>query len=312
MIISASRRCDIPTYYSQWFYNRIREGFVLVGNPFNSRQISRISLRPDVVDGIVLWTKNPAPMMDRLDELKDYEFYFQFTVTPYGKDVEPNIPSKEHFIIPTFQKLSQTIGRERVIWRYDPVILSGKYTLDYHFEHFEKFAVQLAPYARKCTFSFLDMYEKTLKNTKGLNLYAISQEEMHALAKGFAKISRENNLSLSTCAENIDLSEYEISHASCVDRNIFEELGACELDIDKDKNQRPNCGCIASIDIGAYNSCVNGCRYCYANFSPTAAAANFAGHDPSSPLLCGTVGPEDVVKERSMYSCKVPRQTLFE
>ncbi|MPM27813.1 hypothetical protein SDC9_74327 [bioreactor metagenome] len=312
MIISASRRCDIPTYFSQWFYKRIREEFVLVRNPFNFRQISRISLSPDVVDGIVFWTKNPAPMLDRLDELKEYEYYFQFTVTPYGTDIEPNIPSKEHFMIPTFQNLSQKIGKERIIWRYDPVILSEKYTIEYHIEHFEKFARQLAPYVRKCTFSFLDMYKSTEKNVKGLNIYPISQGDMFRLAKEFSDIAAAYHLKLSTCAENIDLYRYKISHAHCVDRTIFEELGGYGLNIDKDRNQRSECGCDASIDIGTYNSCINGCRYCYANFSSAMAAANFAGHDPLSPLLYGTVGPQDVIKERMMRSCKELQKKLFE
>lgn len=312
MIISASRRCDIPTYYSKWFYNRIREGFVLVRNPFNFHQISRISLRPDVVDGIVFWTKNPAPMMDRLDNLRDYLYYFQFTVNPYGADIEPNIPSKEHFIIPTFQKLSHKIGKERIIWRYDPVILSEQYTLEYHFEHFEKYARQLAPYTRKCTFSFLDFYRNTEKNVKGLNIRAISKEDMVTLAEGFAQIGAVYHLPLDTCAEKIELASFEISHARCVDKTMFESFCGCKLGIDKDKNQRTECGCDSSTDVGAYNTCVNGCRYCYANFSPKTAAVNFARHDPLSPLLYGTVGPQDVIKERMMRSCKELEKILFE
>ncbi|HWP79571.1 MAG TPA: DUF1848 domain-containing protein [Candidatus Acidoferrum sp.] len=311
MLISASRRCDIPMYCSQWFFRRIREGFALVRNPMNFHQVSRISLLPDVVDGIVFWTKNPAPMLGRLDELKDYPYCFQFTVTPYDADIEPNIPSKEQFIIPIFQNLSRKIGPRRVIWRYDPVILSEKYTPWYHLEHFEKFAGLLAPYARSCTFSFLEMYRNTAKNTQGLNLRAISQEDMVNLAKAFAEIASAHHLTLNTCAEQIDLDAHGISHARCIDKNLFEELRGCGLSIDKDKNQRPECGCSASIDIGAYQTCIGGCRYCYANFSPGTAVANFARYDPSSPLLCGTVGPEDVVRARRMCSCKEPQLNMF-
>ncbi len=312
MIISASRRCDIPTYYSEWFFNRIREGFVLVRNPMNAHQVGRISLDPDVVDGIVFWTKNPAPMIGRLDELKDYPYYFQFTVNPYGTDVEPNIPSKNDFVIPTFQKIAQKIGPERMVWRYDPIILSEKYTTQYHLEYFEKLAIKLSGYARKCTFSFLDFYKNTEKNVKGLNIHAISKEDMVKLAQGFAEIAAANHLPLDTCAEQIELASFGISHARCVDKEMFEEFCGCKLNIDKDKNQREECGCASSIDIGAYNTCVNGCRYCYANFSAKTAAANFARHDPSSPLLFGTIGSQDVMKERKMRSCKELQERLFE
>jgi hypothetical protein len=265
-----------------------------------------------VVDGIVFWTKNPAPMIDRLDELRDYPYYFQFTVNPYGADIEPNIPSKNDFVIPTFCKLSQKIGPERMVWRYDPIILSEKYTVLYHLEYFEKLAKKLSGYACKCTFSFLDYYRNTEKNVKGLNIRPISKEDMVTLAQGFAQIGAVYHLPLDTCAEKIELASFEISHARCVDKAKFESFCGCKLGIDKDKNQRTECGCDSSIDIGAYNSCMNGCRYCYANFSPVAAAKNFAGHNPSSPLLYGAVGPQDVIKERKVYSCKEPQEKLFE
>mgnify|MGYP002798469658 FL=1 len=132
MIISASRRTDIPTYYSEWFFNRLKEEYVLVRNPMNIHQISKISLSPNVVDGIVFWTKNPIPMLNRIAELKKYNFYFQFTLNAYGKDVEPKIPSKKEVIIPAFQKLSEIVGKERVVWRYDPIFFNKKYTVDYH------------------------------------------------------------------------------------------------------------------------------------------------------------------------------------
>ena len=163
MIISASRRTDIPTYYSEWFFNRIEEGYALVRNPMNAHQISKISLRPDVVDGIVFWTKNPTPMMTKLDRLKDYTYYFQFTLNAYGQDVEASIPSKNNVIIPAFQKLSDMIGPEKVIWRYDPIFLNETYTFEYHIHYFEELAKRLSPYTKKCTISFLDFYRNTEK-----------------------------------------------------------------------------------------------------------------------------------------------------
>ena len=170
MIISASRRTDIPTYYSEWFFNRLREGYVLVRNPMNARQISRISLSPEAVDGIVFWTKNPVPMLSRLGELEPYPYYFQFTLTAYGRDVEPNLPGKNGVLIPAFQELSRMAGRERVVWRYDPIFLSDRYTVEYHCRYFRVLAAKLGEYTEKCTVSFLDFYRSTARNMRSLHI----------------------------------------------------------------------------------------------------------------------------------------------
>lgn len=304
MIISASRRTDIPTYYSDWFLNRIKEGFVLVRNPMSIHQISKISLSPDVVDGIVFWTKNPLPMLDKLDLLKDYSYYFQFTITPYGKDVEPNIPSKPDVIIPAFQKLSNLIGAEKVVWRYDPIMLNAKYTLEYHVQAFEKIASQLSQYTQKCTISFVDYYRNTTNNVKELSPSEFPENKIIELSKMLSDIAHSYNLKMDTCAEAIELQQFGIEHARCIDDRLFEKILGCPLRVDKDKNQRLECGCISSIDIGMYNTCKNGCRYCYANFSDTTVKKNTEKHNPSSPLLFGEVGDDDHVKERVVKSCK--------
>lgn len=304
MIISASRRTDIPTYYSEWFMNRIREGFVFVRNPMSIHQISEVSLSPDVIDGIVFWTKNPIPMLDKLNELKDYTFYFQFTVTPYGKDIEPNIPSKNDVIIPAFQRLSEQLGADRVVWRYDPILLNSKYTMEYHIHAFEKIAQQLSQYTKKCTISFLDLYRNTSNNVKSLELMDITDENMMAISKTLAQIAHSYGLRIDTCAEKINLQQFGIEHARCIDDRLFEKLLGCSLHVDKDKNQRLECGCVASIDIGMYNTCKNGCRYCYANYSDKTVNANTQIHNPTSPLLFGEIGQDDVIKERKMVSCR--------
>jgi hypothetical protein len=305
VIISASRRTDIPTYYSEWFYHRIKEGYVLVRNPMNIHQIGKISLSPDVVDGIVFWSKNPAPMLDRLDELQDYTYYFQFTLNPYGKDVEPNVPSKNDVVIPVFQKLSRRIGKEKVIWRYDPILLNKKYTIKYHLKYFDLLASKLADYTEKCTVSFLDYYKKTEKNTQPLNIVKPTFEQKVELMQRFSEIAKKYGLSIDTCAEDIDLDKFGIHHARCIDKERLERLGGYRLDIEKDKNQRAECGCVASIDIGAYNTCKNGCLYCYANDSSEVVGKNWLQHDPTSPLLFGKVDKEnDIIKIRSMRSCR--------
>ena len=305
MIISASRRTDIPTYYSNWFFNRIMNGYVLVRNPINTHQISKIPLNPDVVDGIVFWTKNPIPMLDRFNVLREYMYYFQFTLNSYAQDVETHVPNKQKHIIPAFKKLSDMIGPDRVIWRYDPIFLNDTYTPEYHIRYFEKIAKELSPYTKKCAISFIDFYRNTSKNVSDLSLHDFPEEAQKDLAKELAAIAHSYGLLIDTCAEGIELQEYGIGHARCIDDRLLSKLLDCPLDIRKDKSQRLACGCVESIDIGAYDTCRNGCKYCYANYSEKTVCSNFARHIPDSPLLFGEVGPDDKITERKVMSCKV-------
>jgi len=264
----------------------------------NTHQISKISLSPNMVDGIVFWTKNPIPMMNRLDELKDYMYYFQFTLNSYGTDIEANIPNKNDVIIPAFKELTKKIGAERVIWRYDPILLTSKYTIDYHVNYFSEIAKRLSGYTNKCVISFVDLYRNTMSNTKDLGLLPLTSKEMFELAARLVEIANKNNLVVESCAEKINLEQFGITHGHCIDCGLLEQLLGCKLDLDKDKNQREECGCVASIDIGMYNTCKNGCRYCYANYSSTTVLKNSGIHDPNSPLISGVITEEDVIKNR--------------
>lgn len=312
MIISASRRTDIPTYYSEWFYSRIKEGFVYVRNPMNIHQVSKISLSPDVVDGIVFWTKNPTPMIDKLDELKDYIYYFQFTLNSYGIDVEPHVPSKNDVIIPSFKKLSNKIGKDKVVWRYDPIFFNEKYTIDYHIKYFNILCSSLKDYTEKCTVSFIDLYRNTERNIKSLNVIVPSTEQKLELMSTFSEIAKNSGIYIDTCAEDIDLDKFGIKHAHCIDKERFERLGEYKLNLDKDKNQRPECGCISSIDIGAYNTCKNGCLYCYANYSQNVVNKNFTDHNPHSPLISGEIQNNDVITIRDVKSYRDCQLNLFD
>ena len=311
MILSASRRTDIPTYYSEWFFNRIKEGFVYVRNPMNIHQVSKISLSPDVVDGIVFWTKNPIPMMPYLNKLKDYAYYFQFTLNSYGKDVEVNIPNKNDIIIPSFRELSNNIGADRIIWRYDPILLSKKYTIDYHVNYFSELAKRLSGYTNKCVISFVDLYRNAQSHLKDLNILPIGDREMYELAERLVEIANKNNLVVESCAEKINLEQFGIQHGHCIDCTLFEKILNCKINLSKDKSQRPECGCMESIDIGAYNTCRNGCKYCYANFSQSTVIKNTMKHNPHSPLLFGEVMPDDKIAERKMISLKDNQTSLF-
>ena len=311
MIISASRRTDIPAYYSEWLFNRLKDENVLARNPMNIHQIGKINLSPDVVDGIVFWTKNPSPMMSRLSELEKYIYYFQFTLTSYGRDVEPNLPSKNDVLIPCFQRLSKTIGRERVIWRYDPILFNEHYTMDYHSKYFALMAAKLGDFTEKCTVSFLDFYKNTERNIKPLGIQHDTAEMQYEIMEKFAAIAAKYGFYIDTCSEKVELDRLNICHSCCIDKARFERLGGYEMKIGKDPNQRSECGCVASVDIGAYNTCRNGCLYCYANYSQTTVKKNSEAHNPKSALLFGEIGEDDVIKEREMKSCKEKQPSLF-
>lgn len=311
MILSVSRRTDIPAFYAEWFFQRIREGFLYVRNPMNPRQVSRIGLSPEVVDCIIFWSKNPAPMLERLDELREYPFYFQFTLTGYGRDIEPGLPDKRKEVIGTFQKLSEKVGKERVVWRYDPILVNGRYTIEYHLKAFEEIAGCLKGYTEKVVISFVDFYAKTLRNTKDLYIKSLSREEMREIAEGMAQIAKNCGLVIETCAEQINLQDVGIRHGSCIDKKRIEKIVGCSLSVEKDKNQREACGCCESIDVGAYNTCRNGCRYCYANYHEEQVRKCIACYDVDSPLLCGRIEPEERVTDRKVRSFRNPQLSIF-
>lgn len=311
MILSVSRRTDIPAFYAEWFFQRIREGFLYVRNPMNPRQVSRIGLSPEVVDCILFWSKNPAPMLERLDELREYPFYFQFTLTGYGRDIEPGLPDKRKEVIGTFQKLSEKVGKERVVWRYDPILVNDRYTMEYHWKAFEEIAGCLKGYTEKVVISFVDFYAKTLRNTKDLYIKSLSREEMKEIAEEMAQIAKSCGLVIETCAEQINLQDVGIRHGSCIDKKQIEKIAGCSLSVEKDKNQREACGCCESIDVGAYNTCRNGCRYCYANYHEEQVRKCIACYDVDSPLLCGRIEPEERVTDRKVRSFRNPQLRIF-
>ena len=283
MIISASRRTDIPAFYSKWLMNRLKEGYVMVPNPYNNK-ISRVDLSLGEVDCIVFWTKNPLPMIDLLPELINmgYKFYFLFSLLPYGKDVEENLPSKNE-LVNTFIDLSQMIGKEKVIWRYDPILISDVYTINWHLEQFEDMCKKLSGYTNRCIISFIDVYSHIKKNFREMNT-----NEADFLAKNFSKIAKKFNILLYTCAEKMDLDKYGISHSSCIDKNIIEEAIGKKISVKKNPAQRKYCECLSSVDIGVYNTCVYGCKYCYATSKKVIALNNYKNHDPKSSVLTGT------------------------
>ena len=308
MILSVSRRTDVPAFYSEWFLNRIHEGYVLVPNPMNARQVSRIRLDPQVVECIVFWSKNPAPLLLRLDELRDYRYYFQFTVNAYGRDIEPGLPDLNERVV-TFQALSELVGPDFVLWRYDPILINASYAIDWHIEQFTRLASRFVGYTRQCIISFVDPYPKNAGKMRQADIKPLETCQMIALAEAISPIGDAYGIKITTCCEGIDLSVQKINHASCIDRALIEKrTGKSFAALKKDRNQRAGCGCVESIDLGMYNTCPYGCAYCYADFSPALTRRRIAAHDPWSPLLTGKLSEHAIIREREMrvYGSNVP------
>lgn len=312
MIISASRRTDIPAFYSEWFVNRLKAGYVYTRNPMNPTQISKIPLNTEVVDCIVFWTKDAAPMMDKLDTIDSmgYAYYFQWTMTPYGKDVERSLPDKEK-IMDSFKALSYKIGSQRLIWRYDPIIINRQFPVEYHVQTFAKMCHSLTGYTHKCIFSYVDLYAKIrMSATNSIDREADIQT-MLQVAERFSEIAKLNNISLETCAEKIELSQFAIGHSSCINKQTIERIIGYSIHEKKAQGQRELCECIESIDIGSYDCCSHGCVYCYATSSPKAVSENRKQHDVHSPLLTGGICIGDKITERVSKSLKNRQASLF-
>lgn len=299
MIISVSRRTDVPRLYSEWFFNRLKEGYVYVRNPMNFRQVSKIALDREAVDCFVFWSKDPTPMLDKLQILEEagYPFYFQFTLTPYGRDLEVNLENKEK-IIKTFKRLSDTIGTKRVIWRYDPIVLNNNCTLDYHREQFKFLCKQLSGYTDVCEISYVDIYSKLKKVASQGVIRPISDEEMFELTKDLIEIGRNYNIQIRGCCEEKLVKELNIPKANCIDQELIEEIIGNKLRVKKITGQRLGCGCLGSVDIGFYNTCNNGCKYCYANLSLDSANENYLKHNSLGEMLLGELTIEDKITVR--------------
>ena len=282
MILSASRRTDIPAFYAEWLLNRLQAGYLLTRNPFNPAQIRRIDLSPQSVDCMVFWTKDPAPMLPVLDNIDElgYRYYFQFTLTPYDQTIEKRLRPKAE-IIETFMALSRRLGRGRVFWRYDPIILNDRLTIEFHIRSFTALCERLGDVTDRVTISFVDLYRKL----KTPLLREITREEIAQISTAFSTIASRYGLSIQACCEQTDLSVYGIRPASCVDKETVERLCGHPIAAVRDRNQRPGCGCVASVDIGAYDTCGNGCVYCYANRSPATVAATCKRHHPEGEFL---------------------------
>lgn len=297
MIISVSRRTDIPAFYGQWFLNRLKAGEVLVRNPLNRTQVSSIPLKKENVDCFVFWTKDPGPFLPYLDELDSYDipYYFSITITAYGRDMEKNMREKRD-IVESVEDLSVRIGAERIIWRYDPILFTESMDTSFHLGAFESLAASLEGSTEKCIFSFLSEYGKIGGFIRGKGVVKPVREQLRTLVKRMSAIAAERGMSLASCALTEDFSEYAVEHNSCVDPLLIGKLCGYTIKSRKDKSQRLACSCAESRDIGTYNTCLHGCLYCYANRNPASIRAKADLYDPDSSLLCDSLRGDEIVR----------------
>lgn len=294
MILNVSGRTDIVAFYSKWFLNRLKEGYVDVRNPFNANLVSRINFED--VDLILFCTKNPIPIIDKLDNIK-IPYIFHITITPYKNDIEPNLPSKSD-IIKAVKKISTTIGIENVYVRYDPIFISEKYNTEYHIKAFTKLCSLLKGYVNTIIVSFIDNYQNVRKNLPYLKYRSFTEEDYKLIGENFSKIAKNNNMVVQTCFEERNLTEYGFIKGECMSKELaFKLTGKTYKKWQARKGNA--CNCVELVDIGVYNSCNHLCKYCYANYDESKVKVNIKNHDVNSSLLIGQLKQSDIIKERN-------------
>ena len=299
MIIHTGLRTDIPAFYSRWLLNRIKEEYVLVRNPYNPKKVIEYSLSPEVVDVICFCSKNPIPLLQSIGKLERYKQYWHITITPYEKDIEPNVPDKQD-IIKSFISLSRIIGENSIVWRYDPIFISEKYSIDFHIDCFARMANALKGYTDIAVISFIDLYHKTRRNFPEAR--EMTEKERLIIGKSFIEIARKNNMILKTCAEGNMLAHLGVDCSGCMTLEAIEKAMGERYSIPTNTYKRNECSCYLSSDIGEYNTCPHICKYCYANEDEILVKANYKRHNPDSPLLIGTLrGDEEIYKARQYY-----------
>lgn len=291
MILNVSGRTDIVAFYSDWFINRYREGYVDVRNPFNKKLVSRIYFED--VDLILFCTKNPKPILKYLNEIT-CPIIFHITITPYKKDIEPGVPDKKD-VIESVKKISEMIGIDNVYVRYDPIFLSEKYNISYHLMMFERLCSLLDGYVNNIIVSFIDDYKNVRNNKNYLNYYELSEDDYREIGINFSRSACLNGMTVQTCCEEKNLVQYGFVRDDCVSFNLaFKKTHKTNFKKWKERT----CGCVSMVDIGVYNSCKHFCKYCYANFDEDKVIDNFSLHNSNSSLLLGELKSGDIIKRR--------------
>lgn len=311
MIINVGGRTDIVNYYTPWLLNRLSEGYAYSRNPFVREQVYKLSLKPEDVDCLLFCSKNYQPILKHIDGIDEkYNILCNYTITAYGKDIEPKVPTIDQFI-KTLERLSDIVGSNKILWRYDPIILTEKYTVEKHLETFEYMAEKISPLVYRCIFSFVDMYKKVEENMP--EIIPFTDEDKVKLLQGIGEISKKYNLYTQSCATNESYEKYNIHAAGCTTREILEQAHNVVYKNVKGTGIRKNCHCIPSRDIGAYNSCLSECKYCYANRKPDIPKKVIKLHDEKSPLLLGHLKEDDnLIDTEVIRYIETKQTTLFD
>ena len=300
MILNVSGRTDIVQYFSEWLFNRFKKGEVFVRNPLFPEKVTHYVLTPGKIDCVVFCSKNYAPALDHIHEITDkFPCYFHYTITAYGKDIEPGVPSIDESI-DTLLCLAKLVGSERIAWRYDPVLLTKKYTVQQHLITFEHMAARLSGHVDRCIFSFVEMYKKVEFNMP--ELVPFSEEDMNVLAQGFGRIAAKYRIHIQTCACKTDYTAFGIHSSGCVTLPILAKANGIKFKDLRHAGMRNGCCCMTYNDIGRYDSCINGCRYCYANQNPNLARKNFELYDKDAPILIDSIKDCDIITQSRQVS----------
>ncbi len=300
MIINTGSRTDTVQYYTEWLIKRFKEGCVYSRNPMFPNKVTRYELNPDVVDCVVFCSKNYEPILPYIKTITDkFNTYFYYTITAYGKDVEPNVPDIDKSI-ETLIKLSSIVGRQRIAWRYDPILLTEKYTKNIHYKTFNYMAQKLSPHIDRCIFSFVEMYQKLTTNMPEIIL--LSDKDKNEIAKNIGAISKKYNMKIQTCATKENYEQFGILSSGCMTSEILGKANNIKFRKLKHSGNRKGCNCMENRNIGDYNTCPNGCKYCYANQNPEIALANYKKHTPNSPLILGDLLNTDEIQSGNQKS----------
>lgn len=307
MILNTGGRTDMVNYFSEWLLNRFAAGYAYSRNPFHPDVVNRIDLNPETIDVVEFCSKNYRPILSRLHEITErFNCHFHYTITAYDKDIEPNVPGIDESI-ETLRDLSAQVGKEKIIWRYDPVLLTGKYTIERHFATFDYMAGRIAPYVSRCVFSFVVWYKKLHLP----ELQPISGQQKELIAKGLGEMAAKRHLYIQTCGTKESYEQYGIHHSGCMTRAVYEHSLGLHFKKVAERGNRPGCRCMESRGLGDYNTCLNGCRYCYANYDHEKARENYRLHDPESPLMIGHLRPTDKIVPLHQESCLDRAPMLF-
>lgn len=293
MILQTGQRTDIPAFYSTWLINRIKEGFVLVRNPYNPLSVTKYILTKETIDLIAFCSKNPKPLLAYWDEIKDFRQFWHMTITSFSKDIEPNVPCINE-AMETFIDLSERVGSNHIVWRYDPIFLTKKYTFDYHIKTFSHMVETLYPYTDCVVISFLDIYDKILNNLKDIR--RPSYKACLEIGKALIEIAHNRGLAVKTCSEGNLLASLGADTEGCFTKESFEAAFNCKIHLPKRPSARKNCNCFLHGDIGAYDTCLHQCQYCYANGKIENVLNNYKQHDPLSPFIIGHSTSADQVR----------------